>query len=108
MFVRSALAAAVALASIALAMPASAQTGGPDNFGYLYLPTTYDFVPLLTTTGATPTGISGTGEEVVTLPFTFSYYGNDYTQVAISAEGRGFCPGRRRLYIQRRYERFSV
>ena len=79
--------AAAALATLALAAPASAQTGGPDNFGYQYLPTDYDFVPLLSTVGSTPTSISGTGEEVVTLPFSFEYYGNSYTQVAISAEG---------------------
>ncbi len=87
MCVRSCLAALPALAILAVGNPAQAQTGGPDNFGYQYLPTTYDFVPLLSTSGATSTSINGSGEQVVTLPFAFSYYGNTYSQVAISAEG---------------------
>ena len=78
---------AALLGACAFAVPAHAQSGGPDSFGYQYFTTPHEFVPLLTTGGATPTGISGSGEEVVTLPFPFSFYGNTYTEVAISAEG---------------------
>ena len=84
---RIVLAATTALVTAAFAAPAAAQSGGPDTFGYQYFSTDYDFVPLISQAGATATSIAGFGEETVALPFNFSFYGQTYTQVVISAEG---------------------
>ena len=80
------LAALAAL--VALLTPAAvfAQTGGPDAFGYQYLPTVYDFVDL-TAAGGTPLGLSDDGEANVTLPWAFNFYGVDYTGVRVGANG---------------------
>ena len=71
----------------AVATPASAQTGGPDAFGYQYYPTTYDFVTLDGLSGSMSTSIAFSGGETAALPWSFPFYGQNYSSVWVGAEG---------------------
>ena len=73
------------------AKPASApkleidRAGGPDGFGYVYKDETEPGGPTyswIDTVGATNTNITGDDNYgTVTIPFTFSYYGTNYTTI---------------------------
>jgi hypothetical protein len=65
--------------------PALAQTGGPDAFGYSYAPTAYDFVPIASV--GTALNLTDEAETNQTLPFSFPWYGDSYTQIRIGANG---------------------
>lgn len=64
-------------------------TGGPDEYGYVW----DDTIPLawIDATSGTDTGMSGDGWDQavgpVSLPFTFKYYENTYSQLWITAPG---------------------
>ena len=81
----------VALVSSSLCAPSAAlaQSGGPDPFGYIYGPSTYDFVAIAST--GTGLNLSDDGRASVTLPISwasgFSFYGVTYTSVQVSANG---------------------
>ena len=70
-----------------LAMPqwAEAQSGGPDAFGYIYSPTSFDFVEL--ENQGNPLFLTDEGEANVSLPWSFSFYGSSYTAVRVGANG---------------------
>ncbi len=70
-----------------LTAPAAALTGGPDGYGYTFIDSDEPGGPVyswldISATG-TDIGISDDGEEALTLPFTFYYYGNPYTTVTV-------------------------
>jgi MYXO-CTERM domain-containing protein len=73
------------VATLLVPAVASAQSGGPDGYGYLYDVTTYEFVDI-TTTGVA-LGLGDEGEEEVALPFAFGFYGVDYNWLTIGANG---------------------
>ena len=84
---RRLFACAVLSGCVALVTPASAQTGGPDAFGYQYYPTSYDFVTLDGLSGSVSTSIASSGGEIAALPWSFPFYGASYNSVWIGAEG---------------------
>jgi hypothetical protein len=62
---------------------------GPDAFGYTASDnTTYTFIDPAGSGGA-PSVLAGTddGGALLTLPFTFQFYGNSYTAICVSANG---------------------
>ncbi len=75
-----------ALAALAMPVPASAQSGGPDAFGYEFSPASFDFVAL-DLVGGTPLGLGDDEEADVTLPWAFPFYGVDYSEITVSANG---------------------
>ena len=78
-----------ALLLSALLAPASALAqGGPDSFGYEWDVATYDWVDLSSGPGSLISGLNtDDAEATVSLPFTFSYYGNAYTSVRVADNG---------------------
>ena len=71
--------------TLLLVTPALAQSGGPDASGYVWTDAVYDFVPL---TGlGTALSLAGDDEADVVLPWSFTWYGVDYTDVRVSADG---------------------
>jgi len=80
------LATLAALAALLLPTSLLAQTGGPDGFGYLYMPATYDFVDL-GTAGGTSLSLGDDGEANVTLPWDFGFYGIDYPGIRVGSNG---------------------
>jgi hypothetical protein len=78
-----------ALLLLSLLAPASAlAAGGPDSFGYEWDTATYDWVDLSSGPGTLISGLSfDDAEATVSLPFTFSYYGNAYTSVRVADNG---------------------
>ena len=83
-----ALSCAAALFLFALLAPsAHAQTGGPNTFGYEYeMLGANDYVSAASA-GATMLGLSDEDIETVTLPWSFSYYGTDYSSVYVGDNG---------------------
>ena len=75
----------VAIATLAVPQLARAQDGGPDAFGYVYAPTSFDFVQL--DTQGTPLFLTDEGEANVSLPWSFAFYGGSYTTVRVGANG---------------------
>lgn len=72
------------------AVPASAAIGGPDDFGYTWVDENdggpaYDYV-LSPGTGLIAL-VSDDGSAPVTLPFTFEFYGQVYSQVRMQSNG---------------------
>ncbi len=68
-------------------LQALAATGGPDDYGYTYIDSDESDGPAyswtdISSTG-TDSGISDDGEELIPLPFTFWFYGQGYSQVAV-------------------------
>lgn len=64
-------------------------TGGPDSYGYTWDDSvTFSWIDV--TSGAN-TGFTGSGVDqasgAISLPFSFNYYGNTYTQIYIAANG---------------------
>jgi MYXO-CTERM domain-containing protein len=79
--------AAILAALTAVLVPsiASAQLGGPNAFGYTYDVTSYDYVqPGLLDT---PLTLADDDEVTVALPWTFEYYGVDYSDVVVGSNG---------------------
>ena len=72
---------------IACSLPglAAAQTGGPNAFGYVYEPATYDLVPVPSSEPALAVMFDGVA--IVSLPWTFSWYGVDYSTVNVGENG---------------------
>ena len=68
-----------------LASPAAAQTGGPNAFGYTFQPATYDYVAPPST--ATALAMYDDAVLPVSLPWSFSYYGVDYSEISVSDNG---------------------
>ncbi|MBU1920958.1 S8 family serine peptidase [bacterium] len=71
---------------------------GPDDYGYycyeladIDLTPVYEYTSIMPSQGGTGTQVGpGTGNDwiqTVNLPFTMTYYGQDYTQVTIAADG---------------------
>ncbi|MEO7556548.1 MAG: hypothetical protein ABIV94_08095, partial [Acidimicrobiales bacterium] len=86
--------AGTALASVVVAPPALALSGGPDNFGYTFTDSTevggpaFDFQDISAT--GTDVGTAAFCDdclEPVPLPFTFSFYGNAQNDVFVSSNG---------------------
>jgi hypothetical protein len=75
------------LCTLVLSLPAMAQTGGPDVFGYSYEPASFDWVPLAAESAAVSHLLGDDGEVTVTLPWAFSWYGVDYTEITIGTNG---------------------
>jgi len=79
----------LALVTSSLLIPASALalSGGPDDFGYSYIDSDEAGGPVYSWTDisktGTATGIDDDGEEVISLPFTFWFYGSGYSQVTV-------------------------
>ena len=82
---------------IPVAAPARSDPTGPDEYGYYAYSSddtlwnqmpVYDWVDL-TTTGTQITRPPNASDftQTVSLPFSFKYYGNNYTQVRISSDG---------------------
>ncbi len=69
---------------------AAAQTGGPNAFGYEYGPADYDYVPV--PSAESPLAITDDGAVNVPLPWTYSWYGVDFTTVTVHDNG-GASPG---------------
>ncbi len=74
------------LAALA-APPLLAASGGPDDFGYVYVDSdeaegpTFDWIDI--SASGTATGISSDGEAEIPLPFTFWFYGDPYSSVTV-------------------------
>jgi len=74
-------------------------SGGPDRFGYIYKDSgeaggpTYQWIEIAPPAGGTGTEITGlTGVDdgyfwPLSLPFSFNFYGTDYTELAIASDG---------------------
>jgi hypothetical protein len=64
-------------------------SGGPDSFGYTWNDS--ETLSWIDATGGTDTGLTGDGADnstgPITLPFSFKYYENTYSQVYIAASG---------------------
>ncbi|MBN2828790.1 MAG: choice-of-anchor D domain-containing protein, partial [Candidatus Cloacimonetes bacterium] len=66
-------------------------SGGPDTFGYTWIDSndpngpTYAWVDIATT--GTALTLSDDSYQQVTLPFTFNFYGNDYTSMFVNSNG---------------------
>lgn len=78
------------LAALALLTPAvaHAQLAGPDSFGYTAETTAYDFVTLGSVSGASQASLAvDDAEYTIALPFTFPWYGVDYTSVRVADNG---------------------
>jgi hypothetical protein len=75
----------LAIVALALALPVAATAGGPNNFGYEYNSTTFEYVSVPSGTPA----LSMYDDAVVsaTLPWAFPYYGVDRTQVYVGDNG---------------------
>ena len=75
------------LTAFVLLLPASAlaQSGGPNLFGYTFEPATYDWVEPPVT--EVPLAMSDDTAIPVPLPWDFSYYGVDYTEVSVGDNG---------------------
>jgi hypothetical protein len=73
----------------ASAAPAAAASVGPDSYGYVAKDTSYSFIDLSTSSGATPrhTVLQDDGTVTESIGFTFNFYGTDYTQVSWSPNG---------------------
>ena len=76
--------------------PQTDAQGGPDAGGYRWIDSdepggpAFNWVDISTTGTAITTWTNGTGDDgsvVVPLPFTFTYYGNNYTQLKIVTNG---------------------
>ena len=92
--VRLVLALVIALSGLLVPGLASAQTGGPDASGYIYGPTTYDFVPLASNASATLMAMGDDTVLPVSLPWAFPYYGNSYSTAFVDSNGKVmFNPG---------------
>jgi hypothetical protein len=77
--------ALLALLTLVLPAAAAAQTGGPNTFGYEYGPTLYDYVdvPL----SEVPLAIVNDGSAAVSLPWSFGWYGTDYSTAYVHDNG---------------------
>ncbi|MEK9137821.1 MAG: FlgD immunoglobulin-like domain containing protein, partial [Bacteroidota bacterium] len=81
--------------SISVSIPRRSDPTGPDSYGYYAYAsddTFYQQAPRYSWTeingiGTQITGASGNFTSTVTLPFTFKYYGMNYTQVRLSSDG---------------------
>jgi hypothetical protein len=81
--------------SIGVSMARPGDPTGPDTYGYYAYgsdDTLYQLAPRynwfeISTVGTRVTGSGGNFTSTVTLPFTFKYYGVNYTQVRISSDG---------------------
>ena len=89
---RSILVTAIAgLAALATSAPARALTGGPDNYGYTFIDSdepggpAYAWIDISATGQAM--GLEDDGEVLLTLPFTFFYYGVGYNTATLGANG---------------------
>ena len=71
--------------ALLLATPALAQDGGPDASGYAWTSAVYDFVPLAGV--GTALSLGGDDEADVSLPWGFTWYGVEYTDLRVSADG---------------------
>jgi hypothetical protein len=87
------LTAQVALIAISLlgSSTAIAQPSALDASGYSWAPATYDFVSIAASGTEVSANWNGTaqssGEEDVTIPFNFPFYGNVYTTASVGADG---------------------
>jgi hypothetical protein len=85
---RTAPAAAVLAALLASAAPVSATDKGPDAGGYTATDAVvYSFVDIAGTGGASVLAGSDDGAALLTLAFPFSFYGQPYSTVCVSANG---------------------
>ncbi|MDP7111896.1 MAG: hypothetical protein QGH45_08025, partial [Myxococcota bacterium] len=83
-----------AIATITLGLPglAAAQAGGPDDFGYVFRDSTgmhgpeYDWVDVVLT-GTHHNTMDDETAVLVSLGFTFEFYGQTYTDVYVHANG---------------------
>jgi len=81
--------------TIPVSLPTHQDYTGPDSYGYYAYANTdafYDETPVYNWLEIEGTGTqinipSGNYTETVTLPFSFTYYGNDYNQIMISTDG---------------------
>ena len=70
------------------------RVGGPDAFGYTFIDSGETGGPVLEAINIAATGTTLTlagdlddGEEVITLPFAFNFYGTNYTNATVGANG---------------------
>lgn len=78
---------------LAVSSPAMADTGGPDEFGYTYADSTeaavtYEWVDISGDPGTVVlTFTDDDNSDAIALPFSFNYYGVDYSNVYIHSNG---------------------
>ena len=72
---------------LACALPgiSAAQTGGPNAYGYVYEPATYDLVAVPAAEPALPLFFDDSAP--VALPWAFPWYGVDYTTIQVAENG---------------------
>jgi len=85
---RHLLATSAALAAtLLMALPAAALTGGPDAYGYTFIDSdepggpTYAWVDILAT--GTQAAVGDDDEVTIPIPFVFTFYGRPYTDVTV-------------------------
>jgi len=71
--------------ALVLSPAAFAQTAGPDASGYASAPAFFDFVDISAT--GTLEALGDEGEAEVALPWSFTFYGNNYDFLSINANG---------------------
>ncbi|MCO4769105.1 MAG: hypothetical protein KDA24_03690 [Deltaproteobacteria bacterium] len=81
---RAVLAAVTALSVGSALAPATAEAQ-TNTFGYTMATATYDYVA--PPAGTATLGLTDDSQALVTLPFTFDYFGGSYTQVEVQSNG---------------------
>ena len=90
---QTALFVPLALALLCIPSPASADQGGPDEFGYVWIDSdesggpsySLDFSPL--SSSAAPLVLDDDSSSTIAIGFTFTFYGQDYNQLHVQSNG---------------------
>ncbi len=90
---QTALFVPLALTLLCIPSPASADQGGPDEFGYVWIDSdesggpsySLDFSPL--SSSAAPLVLDDDSSSTIAIGFTFTFYGQDYNQLHVQSNG---------------------